>query len=300
MQQSRTTDFVICKEMMDRNAFRDDWFADVKLVVCMARPRGTAKPEDFKPYAAMIRNLSDAVCVNKVPDMLMHGPPYLDKLVLGETPSLSQRRLVEELVRERFASASNKYDKNSDVCSHLTISRSSEMAEIGFLLEASRMIRVWLCISGFDPKLQPISARDFAVAVCDFAEKDSSHTKEELLVGGPQVITWRELGRSISEAIGRRHLEISLPLWVFSIWISFFGFAKYILPFLEGLENVFKCAVMPMTANTTSDEFESVGRDRIEDFLREHAVSDQATYVNNRIFPFYKTSALRAGKEGVG
>jgi hypothetical protein len=263
----------------------------VKLVVCMARPRG-AKPEDYIPYVHMIRNLSNAVCVNKVPCMLMHGLPYLDKLVLGETPSFSQLRLVEKMARERFplaaSSSNNKDDKNSagGICSQLVISRISEMSEIGFLLEASRMIRVWLCVRGLDPKLQPISARDFAVAVCDFAEKDHNcHTPmQELLVGGPQIITWRELGRSISQAIGRRHFEISLPLWVFSIWIAFFGFAKFILPFLEGLENVFKYAVMPMTANTTSGEFESVGSDRIEEFLREHAASDQATHVHNQIF----------------
>jgi hypothetical protein len=137
----------------------------------MTRPRGTAKPEDSKPYVAMIRNLSDAVCVNKVPGVLMHGPPYLDKLVLGETPRLSQFRLVEELVRARFTSASNKGNKNSDVCSHLTISRSSEMAEIGFLLEASRMIRVWLCVSGFDPKLQPISVRGILLRLCVILQK---------------------------------------------------------------------------------------------------------------------------------
>ncbi len=80
---------LLSAKMMDQDACRDDWFTDVKLVVCMARPRGKAKPEDFKPCVAMIRNLSDAVCVNKVPGMLMHGPPHLDKLVLGERPRLS-------------------------------------------------------------------------------------------------------------------------------------------------------------------------------------------------------------------
>lgn len=60
--------------------------------------------------------------------------------------------------------------------------------------------------------------------------------------------------------------------------------AVSILPFMEGLENVFRYGGMPKTAITTSDEVESVGSDQVEKVLRERAVSDQATSVPNRIF----------------
>ena len=79
-------DLVVCTDVTKRDEFRDEWFVDVKAVVCVARPR-VGKCGDREAYKSLIHNLSDAVCDNGVPHMLLLSVPYLDRFLFGLTPT---------------------------------------------------------------------------------------------------------------------------------------------------------------------------------------------------------------------
>jgi hypothetical protein len=211
--------------------------------------------------------------------MLLLGVPYVDKFLFGLTPNAESYRGVETDVRERFdAQAQDKSEGPS-----LSIVRIAEMSEVGHLLEFARMTGLWLCMMGYDPCMQPISARDFATAVARLLQ-GGGEWKEEILLGGPDIISWRQLGRLIEETIGKRLFHISIPLCILKVMVYMLNFAGMILPFLEGLANVLKLASIPMTANATSDKHERIGVDHLEDYLREHTKPGEATDVRNRIF----------------
>jgi putative NADH-flavin reductase len=273
-------ELIIC-DLTDHNALQNCWFEDVKLLVCVARPR-SLKLNDSMTFAVTIQNLSDMVCRNKVPRMIMLGHPYLEKYLFDKTPTMYQIQRAEDEAKNRFS----KQSINSDF-SKLTIARTGEMSEMIHLLGFSRAIHVWLCVWGCDPKHQPISAHDFAIAMYDFMEAEDSHISE-YLVGGPQVLTWSEIGHSISKALGRRHIVIPLPLCFFSFWIYCFGVGKCIFPFLEGLENILKLVAMPMTSSSRNDDFITVGSDYLDDYLLQLSRTDreQTNYVQKRITLF--------------
>jgi hypothetical protein len=73
---------MVCTDVTNRGEFRDEWFLDVKAVVCVARPRA-GKHGDQEAYMSLIQNLSDEVCDNGVPHMLLLSIPYLDRLLFG-------------------------------------------------------------------------------------------------------------------------------------------------------------------------------------------------------------------------
>ena len=271
-------ELIVCKDVTDRNAWSDRWFRDVKLAVCVARPRAL-KARDYVSYTAMIQNLSDLVCANSVPNLMMLGRPYVEEYPFGMTPSMLVVQCAEKQARERFRVTDS---------SRLTIVRIAEMSEFGYLLELARITRIWFCVWGKEPKLQPMSARDFATAVAVYAKQDAN--MPELLIGGPQVLTWSELGASISEALGKQLFIISVPMIFFKVWIGVLCLAKSLLPFLEGFENILKVMSIPMIANCTNDDFECIGDDRLDAFLRAHAVAGHATW-KKRIFMSWNRAA---------
>ena len=268
-EMTERLDLVVCEDVTDRNAWSDDWFKDVKIVLCVARPRAM-KAGEHEAYAAMIRNLTDMVCNNNVPRLMIHGLPYVREYVLGEPAGVLMDQQSLKLARERV---------NHSTCSNLTISHmSADMSGIGSLLRLARTTRIWLCAWGRDPKMQPVSERDYATAVASFA--DSNDTKPELLVGGPQVLTWRELGKSISNAIGKQLFVISLPLFVFKVLIGVIGIAKRLLPFMERIEYILKVVAVPMISDLTNDEFVHVGSDTVDAHLRSSAAVEETAYVH--------------------
>jgi len=262
-QTSERLELVVCRDVTDRTAWSDTWFRDVRLVVCVARPRGL-KAGDLMQYAATIDNLCDAVCINNVPRLILLGLPYFEgSPPFGLSSSMTVIARAEEHARERF--------QRSDCSSQLTISRINEMSEMGHLLEIARTLHFWPRVFGRDTKLQPVSARDFALAVATFSEQDHYDNKPELLIGGPQVVTWSELGNSISKAIGKRLVVVPLPLMILQVWIGFIRLAKWLVPFLQVFESILQIATIPMILNTTSNEFESIGSDRLDDYLVDRA-----------------------------
>lgn len=274
----KNVELVVCTDVTDFAAFHEDWFLDVKSVICVARPRWS-KADDREIFAPLVQNLSEAVLTNGVPNMLLLGLPYVDRFLFGLTRNMETYRGVEMCVREIFEAQSSDKSEGSS----LSIVRITEMSEIGALLEFARMTGLWLRITGSDPYSQPISAKDFATAVARLVQGDDKW-KEEILLGGPDIISWRELGKLIEKSIGKRLFLVSLPLCVLKVMVRTLDYAGTILPFLEGLANVLKIVSIPMTANATSDKHQSVGEDRLEDYLREHAKPGVATDVQNRIF----------------
>jgi hypothetical protein len=267
-------ELIIC-DLTDHDAFQNSWFEDVKLLVCVARPRAS-KWNDFMAFSATIQNLSDMVCVNKVPRMVMLGMPYLETYAFGKTPTMYQVQVAEDEAKRRFS--------RHPAFSKLTIARIGDMSEFDFLLEFSRAIPIWFCVWGYDPEHQPISAHDFAIAMYDFFKAEDSETPE-YLVGGPQVLTWSGIGRSISKALGRRHIVVPLPLCFFSFWIYCFKVGKSIFPCLEALEDTLKLVAYPMTASSRNEDFIIVGSDHLDDYLLQLSRTDgeKNSYFHERI-----------------
>lgn len=203
----KSIDIVVCKDVTDPKNYRDTWFNDATCVICVARPRSLKEGDDMS-YQPMVENLCNASIRNKVPRTLLHGLPYLERNIAGDSPTMKVVRNAEESAREVFDCPSNK-------SSQLTISRTCEMSEIGHLLEALRMIGFFPFAVGYNPLLHPISPRDFAAAVANYVEEEFI-IKNELLVGGPRQIRWRELGQMISDASKRKLRIIVLPLFVTS------------------------------------------------------------------------------------
>jgi hypothetical protein len=252
-------DLVVCPDVTNRGEFRDEWFLDVKAVICVARPRA-GKHGDQEAYMSLIQNLSDAVCDNGVPHMLLLSIPYLDRFLFG-SPVASQAMQASELsVVQRFVAAED---------SKLSIVRIAELSEIGILLNTFRKTRVWPCIIGYNPCVQPISAGDFATAVANLLTQEPSHVdwRSEFLWGGPQVYTWRQVGSLIEDAIGKRLFFISVPLLLAQFWISIILFAGRIFPFLIKVATLFQLLGTVMTANATSEKHEKLGKDTLEEYL---------------------------------
>jgi hypothetical protein len=96
----------------------------------------------------------------------------------------------------------------------------------------------------------------------------------EFCVGGPQSIRWRELKRTIDAATGGPPLlTVDLPL---SFYRTAVRFCRWAAPWSTRLERVLYLIVMmgiPMVVNSTSDEHQVFGEDRIDEFLREHVAN---------------------------
>ena len=274
LSESSDVDLVVCKDVTSRGAFPDEWFHDVSCAICVARPR-SLKEGDSASYHEMIDNISDAVRVNGVPRLLIHGIPYLDGNQFGESPTMSILKNAESSARQRF--------EGCDTSSTLTISRICELSEILHIIESVEMIGFFPCASGCNPLLHPVSARDFATAIADFAE-DETCTMSELMVGGPQRMTWRELGQSISRSSNDSLSLRTFPLIVYKALLLFLSVLSRIFPALRGLCLSLRMIMIPMTTNTANDSFICVGSDDVDSFIQGHVGKVGDGWVHKKLF----------------
>jgi hypothetical protein len=137
--------------------------------------------------------------------------------------------------------------------------------------------------------MHPISSNDFATAVADYAE-DYTCNNKELLVGGPKQIRWRELGLLIAKRRNNVRL-LTLPLQLFKLLLNFLSLLSILLPSLKGLASSMRLLMIPMTTNTSNEEFICVGSDTVEDLLNnDHRNQEQVTdgWVHQKVFRSYK------------
>jgi hypothetical protein len=131
--------------------------------------------------------------------------------------------------------------------------------------------------------MHPISSRDFATAVADYVE-DCACANKELLVGGPNQVRWRELGLLIAKIRPVRLL--TLPLKLFKPLLIFVSILSIITPSLKGLALSMRLLMIPMTTNTSNDDFICVGSDTVEDLLNDHLNREQTIdgWVHRKVF----------------
>ena len=92
--QDSAVDIVICNDVTDPTSFLDCWFTDVSCVICVARPR-SLKEGDAMSYGPMVENLCRSAIRAKVPRMLLHGLPYLEDNIAGDSPTMTILRETE-------------------------------------------------------------------------------------------------------------------------------------------------------------------------------------------------------------
>ena len=265
-------EIVVCKDMSDRTLYKDEWFADVMCVICVARPRSLTK-DDSKNFRPMIDNLCDAVIQNEVPRLLIHGMPYMETNSFGlESPIMKIRKDAEVSARKHF---------NSSVCSSLSITKIAEMSEIAHIKQSVELLGFIPICLGRNPCLHPISSGDFAIFICDFVD-DQTMKDGLLLVGGPQQMTWRELGQKMRSSNEQSLPFITLPLLFYKILLLFLGFCSTLIPPVRGLYISLLLTSVPMTTNTANKDFIFVGDDKVESFLQSSSTDDK--WVHKRVF----------------
>ena len=141
-----------------------------------------------------------------------------------------------------------------------------------------------VCI-GHNPLLHPVCSRDFASYIDNYIE-DETVCNTELLVGGPQRITWKELGQKMQLASKSFLPCVSLPLFCYKAILQLLGFFSSFIPSLKGIYITLLLLMIPMTTDTASKEFISVGTDTVEEYLQEHskAGNTDAGWVRQRVF----------------
>ena len=82
---------------------------------------------------------------------------------------------------------------------------------MGEFLQMAKKGRVYLIGSGHC-QVNPIHGADLAVRCADMIDED----RQELEVGGPQTLTWREIAGLALRALDRPARITSLPRWVVS------------------------------------------------------------------------------------
>ena len=264
-------DIVICNDVTDPTSFLDCWFTDVSCVICVARPR-SLKEGDAMSYGPMVENLCRSAIRAKVPRMLLHGLPYLEENIAGDSPTMTILRKTEDISRELFECCSDK-------TSQLTISRICEMSELGHLLEAARMIGFFPCAAVYNPLLHPMSPKDFSISVANFVEEER-FLKDELLVGGPKQCRWRDLAETTCNASGGNLRTFTLPLFAYRLALYILG----IFPSMRGVHICLKLMVIPMTTNTASENFLFVGSDSVEEYIEKQFEAEGTAWVHSKVF----------------
>lgn len=82
-------------------------------------------------------------------------------------------------------------------------------SDMGEFLEMARKGRVWLMGSGSN-RMNPIHGADLAVICADAVESK----EQEIDVGGPEVLTYREAAEAAFSALGKSPRLSSVPPWV--------------------------------------------------------------------------------------
>jgi len=269
---AKDLEIVVREDMTDRSQYKDEWFADVETCICVARPRSLKKGDSLN-FGPMIDNLCDAVICNEVPRLLMHSMPYMETNPFGlESPTMKIRRDAELSARKHF--------NNSSVSSALSITKIAEMSEIAHIKQSVELLGFIPICLGRNPCLHPVSSSDFAIFIGDYV---GDQTKKDglLLVGGPQQMTWRELGQKIQSSSEQRLPFITLPLLFYRIIILVLGLCSTLIPPLRGLYISLLLTSVPMTTNTANKDFIFVGEDTVESFLRSYSTDE---WVHKRVF----------------
>lgn len=279
---------VYSRDVGKGSSFPDEWFLDVKAVICVARPRWS-EPDDRNEFEEMIQKLSTAVTKNGVPDMLLLGRPFVSAYTFGMTENMKAYEKAELYAKRCFVRCKTG--------SHLTIVRIGEISEIGHLLEIAQRTHAWICVRGYNPYLQPIDETSFAVAVANFVEEKRPHPAvevSELLIGGNEIITWRDLGNIVSEELPSKAYFLDVPLCAIKLMIWFFHLCAKFFPIFHGFENVLRITGIPMTADSTSEKHERVGNISIRHYVRSRIRCGQGSDVRKHI------NAVRHGKKSIG
>jgi len=265
-------EIVVCEGMADRSRYKEEWFADVMCVICVARPR-SLEEGDSKNFGPMFDNLCDAVIQNKVPRLLIHGMPYMETNPFGlESPTMKIRKDAEVSARNHF---------NASVSSSLSITKIAEMSEIIHIKQSVELLGLIPICLGRNPCLHPISSGDFAIFIGDFVD-DQTMKDGLLLVGGPQQMTWRELGQKMRSSNEQRLPFITLPLLFYKILLLFLGFCSTLIPPMRGLYISLLLTSVPMATNTANKDFIFVGEDTVESFIQSSSTDDK--WVHKRVF----------------
>lgn len=87
---------------------------------------------------------------------------------------------------------------------------SAFFSDMGEIFDMARGGRAWVLGDGMQ-EINPISGRDLA-AVC--ADAMTGKFEEEVNVGGPQVLTMREISRIAFDALGKPARITGVPMWL--------------------------------------------------------------------------------------
>jgi uncharacterized protein YbjT (DUF2867 family) len=94
---------------------------------------------------------------------------------------------------------------------HTVLRPTGYFSDMGEVLEMARRGRVWLIGSG-ESRVNPIDGADLARACADAIKGD----KNEIAVGGPQTLTWREVAELAFAVLDRPVRVTRIPEWL--IW----------------------------------------------------------------------------------
>ena len=92
---------------------------------------------------------------------------------------------------------------------HAVLRPTGYYSDMGEVFEMARKGRVWLIGSGANP-VNPIHGADLAVACANAMEGD----RTDINVGGPLIITWREVAALAFEVLGRPAKVTRIPEWL--------------------------------------------------------------------------------------
>jgi len=88
-------------------------------------------------------------------------------------------------------------------------------SDMGEFLDMARKGRVWLIGKG-DNRSNPIHGADLAAACVDAMEDRN----REIDVGGPEVLTYREVAETAFRSLGKQPRISSVPLWIMKMMIG--------------------------------------------------------------------------------
>jgi uncharacterized protein YbjT (DUF2867 family) len=93
---------------------------------------------------------------------------------------------------------------------HTVVRSTAYFSDMGELLEMARKGRAWLFGSG-TKRVNPIHGADLAIACVDAIEG----CETEIIVGGPQTLTWREAAKLAFDVLGQPEKVSCVPQWSF-------------------------------------------------------------------------------------
>ena len=131
-------------------------------------------------------------------------------------------------------------------------------------LDMAKKGTVWMIGKG-DSGFNPIHGADLATFIVDRME-DADAAGGEFAVGGPQVLTQRQVGALAFEALGRPARMRSTPSWLVPL------IARLILPFNVNFGSFL--AMLGALGNQADGTAPPTGEQRVGDFFRAQLASD--------------------------